>query len=479
VSGFLTAFKLGETTPFLDIVINGTGTISLVFSGDFGGPGTITDTGMGFTGTATTVPPRPATTDAVTAWNINAGKAALAACIEPRGSNDPFHESRLYAMVHVAIHDALNTIDRRFRPYVYRAHADPGASPDAAVAAAARDVLIPVIRKLPFSRACVQAGIASVEADYAAALAAILAGEARTQGVAIGQASAAAILANRARDGSKAPLLAFACPQGNNAGEFRLPPGSNFAAGASWANVTPFVLRHASQFRPRPPHRVGSEEYAADFNEVKSLGGDGANTLTLRTPEETEIALFWLESSPLAWNRIARSVSSHQSLDLWENARLFALLNLAIADGYIASMDTKYHYNFWRPVTAVHNADDDGNPDTVGDPSWIPFEANYPLPDYDSAHSVAGGAAAEVLEEFFGNDSINFQACSLTLPAGSRCTDPSPVLRTFSTFTHAAEENALSRIFAGLHFRDAVQQGVRHGRRIGNRTVKLFLRPAH
>jgi hypothetical protein len=148
-----------------------------------------------------------------------------------------------------------------------------------------------------------------------------------------------------------------------------------------------------------------------------------------------------------------------------------------MADGYIGTADTKVHYNFWRPVTAIRTADDDGNPDTVGDPTWTPLEPNYPNPDYDSGHSLEGGAAAEVLREFFGTDNISFTACSFTLPSEQKCTDSSPVFRQYTSFSHAAEENALSRILTGLHFRDAIDQGLKHGRKIGNRTVNLFLRP--
>ena len=148
-----------------------------------------------------------------------------------------------------------------------------------------------------------------------------------------------------------------------------------------------------------------------------------------------------------------------------------------MADGYIAHFDAKYHYNFWRPVTAVHLADSDGNPDTVGDPTWTPLQQNYPTPDYPSGHSTAGGAASQVLEEFFGTDNIGFRVCSLTLPSGQRCTDPSPVFRSYVSFSQAAEENALSRILVGLHFRNAVEEGVKLGRKIGKRTANLFLRP--
>lgn len=415
--------------------------------------------------------PRPAVADAVTDWNANAGEAALAACV------DPLNESRLYAMMHVAIHDALNAIDRRFRPYVFDVQGPAGASREAAVASAARNVLVPVIGQFPVSAACVQAGIASVEADYSAAIAALPNDAARMQGIQLGQSSAAAIVALRTGDGSEQPLLDFNYPQGTKPGEFRFPPGVNFTFGTRWGNVTPFVLNAASQFRPGPPHQLSTKKYAADFNEVKTLGGDGVTTPTARTPEQTQIALFWLESSPLAWNRMARSVSASRGLGLWENARLFGLLTLAMADGYIGTADTKVHYNLWRPVTAVHMADTDGNPDTVGDPTWAPLEPNYPNPDYDSGHSLEGGAAAQVFRDFFGTDDVSFRACSLTLPVGSRCTDPSPVFRYYSSFSQAAEENAFSRILAGLHFRNAIEEGVKHGRMIGNRTVNLSLRP--
>jgi hypothetical protein len=421
--------------------------------------------------------PLPAAADAVTDWNVNAAEAALAACIEPPGSNDPAHESRMYAMMHGAIHDALNAIDRRFRPYVYNVQGPTGASREAAIASAARNVLMPVIKELPFDPPCVAAGIASVEADYVAALLAIPNGFAKTQGIELGQASAAAIVALRAGDGSDKPLGDPNYPQGTEPGEFRFVPGFDFAAGKAWADVTPFVLSQASQFRPGHPYQIRGKKYAADFNEVKAFGGNGVTTPSLRTPDQTQFALFWIEGSVLTWNRIARNVSADRGLDLWENARLFGLLNLAVADAYIAHFDGKYHYNFWRPVTAVHLAGSDGNPDTVGDPTWNPLQQNYPTPTYPSGHSTAGGAAAQALEEFFRTDNIGFKVCSLTLPPGQRCTDPSPVYRLYMSFSQAAEENALSRIMAGLHFRNDVEEGLKLGQKIGKRTATLLLRP--
>jgi len=235
--------------------------------------------------------------DAVIMWNANAGVAATAACITPL--NDPFHESRIYAMTHVAIHDALNAIDRRSRPYTGDMHAEPDASPDAAVAAAARDVLVSLIGQLPLelvSPSCIDAGVASVEADYTAALAAIPDDPAKAHGVAVGQAAAAAILALRAGDGAVGPFLNFNCPQDTNPGEYQCTPPSPFIAFEVWANDTPFTLKDSSQFRPGPPYAVTRKKYTADFNEVKSLGGDGITTPSARTADQTEIALFWWET---------------------------------------------------------------------------------------------------------------------------------------------------------------------------------------
>jgi hypothetical protein len=421
------------------------------------------------------------TGDAVITWSANAGKAAVAACLSPTPNGNPPLESRMYAMVHVAIHDALNAIDRRSRPYAYDAHADDAASPDAAVATAAHDVLVPLLGQLAasFPPECIAAGVASVEADYAAALGAIPDGPAKAMGVEVGAAAAAAILALRADDGSDTPLQDFAYPQGTEPGEYRFTPGTPFAFAPGWADVTPFVLRDSSQFRARPPYDVSSKKYTEDFDEVKRLGGDGITTPSERTDDQTEIALFWVGSSPFQWNRIARDVSADAGLDLWENARLFGLLNLAMADGYIGSFETKYFYNFWRPVTAIQTADTDGNPKTDADPTWTPLVPTPPVPDYDSGHSVEGGVAAQVLGRFFGTDQISFETCSMTLPAGSTCNDVSAVWRSFTSFSQAAEENAFSRVLVGFHFRRACEEGVKHGGRIGDRAVGLFLRPVH
>jgi len=434
--------------------------------------------------------PQAAGADAVTDWNEKAGNAAIAACISPAAN--PFHESRMYAMVHIAVHDALNAIQRRSRPYAYDGLAAPGASPEAAVAAAARGVLVAEIPGIPqdvFPFAfCGGPAIAGVEAEYAAALAAIPEGAARDAGIAAGEAAAAAIVALRQGDGSDTPFLAFDFVEGTEPGEYRFTPGTPFAAAPGWGEVNPFVLQDAAQFRPRPPfavscgqpspdmHAGSCKKYAADLNDVKAYG---ARTGSARSADETQIATFWIESSPLAWNRLGRDLSGEAGLDLWENARLFGYLNIGLADGYIASLDTKYHYNFWRPVTAIHNGDTDGNPDTVGDPAWQPLVDTPPVPDYDSAHAVEGAVAAEVFRQYFGTDAWSFTTCSRSLPdPNEHCGGPAEVRRAYTTFSQAARENGRSRVLNGFHFQDAVNQGLKHGKKIGAAAVRGYFKPA-
>ena len=421
--------------------------------------------------------PHAAAADAVLTWNRHAAAVATAACIHISGNG--LAESRMYAMAHAAIHDAVNAIDRRARPYAFDAVVNGPASADAAVAAAARDVLIAVVPTLPETPECRAAGLAQADAFYAAALGAIADGAAKTNGVAVGQAAAAAIVARRIGDGSDAPWVDPAYPQGTEPGEWRFTPDFPFAFafGTHWGEVTPFALRRGEQFRSQRPYHLASARYAADYDEVKRLGGDDITTPSARTPDQTEVGLFWLESSPLAWNRLARAVAARQGLDLWENARLFGLLNLAMADGYIASWDAKYHHRFWRPITAIRLGDADGNPDTVGDATWTPLQFTYPMPDHPSGHAVQGGVAAEILKQVFGTDAIPFTACSTTLGTGRSCADPQPVVRSYSTFSQAADENALSRIYVGIHFRRAVEEGVEQGRRIAAYAVHQVMKP--
>lgn len=415
---------------------------------------------------------------AVIEWNARAAEAALACGLAP--ANNPLHESRMYAMMHLAIHDSLNAIKGRAQPYAYRAR-EKGAAPLAAIAAAARGTLIAAVSTLPqpFS-ACIDSEVPAIEASYEAALADVPDGVAKDRGVALGTAAAQAIVALRTGDGSDTPLFDTAYPQGTEPGEYRFTSAALlFAFAPGWGDVTPFALRSARQFRSDEPYPIESRAYTRDFNEVKALGGDGTTTPSARTDDQTEVARFWLESSPLLWNRLARSLAEQRHLDAWQAARLFGLLDIALTDGYIGTFDQKYDQNFWRPVTAIREAGSDGNPRTSPDPTWTPLETTPPIPDHDSGHSVEGGAAAAVLRGFFGSDRANFALCSHTLPPGQTCTDPSPVLRSFHRFSQAAAENAESRVLVGFHFRHAASSGTTHGLRIGRYVVRNHLEPTH
>jgi hypothetical protein len=405
-------------------------------------------------------------------WNKTATEASFASGL----SGNPLFESRVYAMVHAAVHDALNGIDRRYRPYAYHGTVVPGASPEAAVATAAHRVLVRQFTLLiPFGFPS-QEGM--LDEALASALALIPAGAAKDLGIAVGRRAADAILAIRVADGWNQQVVQdFGYPQGTTPGEYRFTPPADFAFLPGWGNVQPFVLYRAHQYRPGPPYPINSTQYTQDFNEIKHLGGDGVTTPSARTPDQTQIARFWYESSPQGWNRIARRVSAARGIGLWEAGRLFALLNLTLADGYIANFDTKYHYNYWRPITAIRLAATDGNPYTIADPGWTPLLDTPPVPDYASGHSLQGGAAAEIMKLFFGTDNIAFSTCSRTMPAGTGCNEASQVLRSFSSFSQAAEQNALSRILVGIHFRKACMEGLRHGRRIAQHAFMLHLLP--
>jgi len=408
--------------------------------------------------------------DAVIKWSASAGNAAMKACMNATENNDPFHESRMYAMMHIAIHDALNAIDRKYQPYAYDQKAAPGASPEAAVAAASHDVVSKLLGQLPaelgFTHDCISAGTSSIEAAYKAAVDAIPDGNGKTQGIAVGQAAAAAILAKRADDhGATGPFLNMTCPASAQPGQYQCTPGYPFVAFEMWENVTPFVLQDAAQFRPGPPFAITDPKFTADLNEVKTFGGDGKTTPSARTDDQTQIALFWLENSPLKWSRIARTVAVDKGLNQWDNARLFAILNMGLADGYLAMAATKNHYGFWRPVTPIRLG---------GDTSWTPLVSTPPDQDYPSGHSIESGVGAGVLMRMLGTDQITFKDCGTTLPAGSRCNDATPAMRTYTSFTQAADENAYSRVLIGFHFRNSTRVGTDYGYKIAERAVTLL-----
>jgi hypothetical protein len=392
----------------------------------------------------------PADGNAVTHWN-----AVASAAFEPTQGTNPLAQSRTFAILHAAIHDALNAIDRRFEPYTPGLAAAPAASADAAVAAAAREVLIALLPE--------QAALVNAAAERA--LSAVPDGAAKAAGIATGRASAAATLTRREEDGLEAATQPVYVPR-PGAGEYRFTPPFDFANLPGWGRVQPFVVE-LEEHAVAGPQRLSSRQYARDLAHVKEIGAVDSST---RTPDQSEIAQFWYEDSPLGWNRIANTVVRQRRLDPWSAARAFALVNFALADGFVAGFDAKYRFRFWRPVTAIHEAASDGNRWTEADPAWQPFLTTPPVPDYPSTHTVLGAAAAAVLSELFG-DRVRFSTTSLTLPG---------VTRHFERFSAAARENGLSRVYAGIHFQHAVRDGEWQGRRIGLVVAKSLapLRPA-
>jgi len=389
--------------------------------------------------------------DAVTDWDVIAFDA-----VDASGKTGPVTSCSI-AMAHVAMHNALNAIDRRYNPYAYDAVAPRGASPEAAVAAAAHGVLIV---KIPNQKKALDAALAS-------ALAAIPDSKAKADGIATGRSAAAAILARRANDGSD---IVTPYTPGAKPGVWR--PTTLASApiiGVRFGQVKPFTMTSGAQFRPPAAayFNLSSAEYTADYNEIKSIGGAGSKT---RTAEQSEIARVWYEPSPGVHIRLARDLVVTQKLDLWESARLFALLHLACADSLITGYGAKYRYNFWRPVTAIRNGANDGNPQTAGDPAWNSYLETPNHPDYLSLHAVLCAAWAEVLARFFGTDRFSFTVTSAKPYPGIR--------RSFKSFSQSAREAADSRIYGGIHFRSSCEDGLAIGRKIGAQVFEHFLQPA-
>lgn len=414
--------------------------------------------------------PREAAADEVFDWNVTGFDATVA------GAQNNVVISRTMAMMHLAVHDALNAIDRRYEPYLYEGKAEPSADARAAIAAAARDVLVGVIPGWgnPEQRA---KALTLVDSAHTAALAKVPDGPPKNKGLAIGKSVAAAILAARKADGSTAPSQYT--PE-TAPGKWRphpnpVPPNPPIADAAlavgnwpamlpQWGQITPFTMVAPWQSRLPGPPALASADYARDYDEVKRLGGKNSSA---RTAEQSEIARYWYEGSAQGWSRIARLVAAQRRLDRWENARLLALVNAAIADSFIAGFDTRYVYNLWRPVTAIRAADTDGNDATAADPSWEAFLNTPPIPEYPSTHSIAGGGASAVLARFFGGDQIAFSMASGPPFAG--------ITRSFKSFSQAAQENADSRVYAGIHFRSACRDGIKLGEQIGRRAIAQYL----
>jgi hypothetical protein len=398
----------------------------------------------------------PALADAVTDWNAFADML-------PLGS--PPQRNRIGAMMHVAIHDALNSIDPRYESYGGVAAASPDALPASAVAAAAYEVLIsqaPASQSTAITTFYNNTILALPECPSAVC----------TAGTAAGQAAAYAILALRAGDGSATPHLPYTLAP--SAGVYQQTPGTPPAASlppqfAGWALVTPFILHSGSQFRAEPGELfdLTSEEYTRDFNEVKRVGSLNAQAEGNRTADQSAIARFW-PGGGSNWNAVTRIILSGRGLNSWQHAHLFALLNMALSDGNVAVFDTKYAYNFWRPVTAIRQAASDGNPATAADESWISYQNTPPYPDYTCGLTTGAGAGTEVLRRYFGTDHI---AYTLTAPP------PTNLTRSFTSLSQAASEAVDARVFGGMHFRTGCVRGVIQGKQVGRFVFQHALRP--
>ena len=364
--------------------------------------------------------------------------------------------TRNFAIVHAAIYDAVTAIDRTHEPYLISVRAPRAASETAAADAAAHTALDGLY---PGQQS-------AIDAQYAAELAKVAEGPAKDQGVRLGNEVATDLLAIRANDGSNttpAPFVPGAAP-----GDYRpTPPNFPTPVFTTWGQVTPFVLDSGDQFRPASPPALTSDAYAAAINEVQSLG---SATSTTRTAEQTEIGKFWNPPIQNFWNQIAETVAGTQHSDLPTTARLFAALNLSFADSAIAFYDAKYTYQLWRPVTAIRLADTDGNPNTTADPNWLPLAGNTAAdPSYPGAHSTISAAGADVLASFYG-DKQSFSLTSPALPG---------VTRSFTSFSGAAQEAGLSRIYSGQHTRLDHVAGLTLGRDVAGFVLDNALLPAH
>src|SRR5437870_6690268 len=388
--------------------------------------------------------------DQVIQWN----RTLLQILQTPGAQPATLHPTRSMAIVHLAIYDAVNAIRGGHAPYLVL-HAPRNVSPEAAAAAAAHTALLSLFPN--------QQSV--IDAKFQDSLSQIGGGAHVREGIRVGKEAANAILAARADDGSDSTPPVFV-PQAGP-GEYQLtPPNFKQPASPNWPAVRPFALETGDQFRPPPPPAVSSARYTTDFDEVKSLGEINS---TARSAEQTDIGRFW-GAAPVqnVWNQIAQMAGVSFENSLEQNARMFALLDTSLADGVIALYDSKYAYHRWRPVTAVQSADNDGNPDTTGDPNWIPLAVTALDPSYAGAHAEISQSAAATLRDFFGTDRVDFSLTNPSLPG---------IVRSFQSFSQASDEAAASRIYAGQHFRYDEDAGQALGDEVGNFVFDSILGP--
>ena len=386
------------------------------------------------------------TGDVVSEWN----QQALTLALLPASALTSGPQARVMAIVQVAVHDAVNGITGKYETYLSPGPAPDSASPEAAAVAAAHHAL----RNLFSSQA------ASLDAVYESSLAAHGLSQ-NDPGIAYGRSAATAILALRANDHSAQAQFDYNAPGVGAPGIWERLNNAP-ASLPGWGNVTPFVLRSGSQFRPDPPPALDSKQYAKDYNEIKEIGALNSST---RTSEQTQIALFWRASPTAIWNPAMNQVLATRNLSLSATARAFALLYLATADASIACWDAKYAYNFWRPMPAIKSGDSDGNESTTADAAWAPLIATPPHPEYPSGHATNSSAMAMILESLFEDN-----------PGVPITVTQTGITRQWHRFSEAVDEVIEARIYSGIHFRTADEVGARLGRKVARFVLNHALR---
>jgi hypothetical protein len=394
--------------------------------------------------------------DVVLDWNTIAVNTAVA------NHANPFAQARYAAIVQLAVFEAVNAITGQYQPYLGTITAPPGASADAAAIQAAYHVL-----NFYFGPS------ATLNAQYANSIGQIPNGQAKMDGISTGDAAASVMIALRANDGSSPPQTKIPGPA--VPGEWQATPscpmnGNGIQVGIAfqWQFVTPFGIPRASDFLLGPPPALTSNEYAKAYNEVMTVGSLNS---TERPQDRANVALFFAASSPTqAFNQAARQVAEEQSSSLSDNARALALINMAMNDSLVASFLNKYHYNFWRPETAIHAGHTDGNPKTEPDPSYAPFITTPCFPSYPSNHGSAGNAAAEVLRRLYGEAGHSIMLTNPAVPT---------ITLQYTSFKQITDDISDARVYGGIHFRTDQEAGADLGRAIGTAVYKNNLLPAH